>query len=133
MTTTLEGPAKALIADKNYAVVSIPRQDGTVQSVVVWAHAEDDGTISVNSAEGRGWPANLRRSGTATVTVMGGPWEWVAVTTRLEGDTHEGADEHIDALSKKYLDVDSYPNRVEDEQRIRFTLRPERVQYFAGG
>jgi PPOX class probable F420-dependent enzyme len=129
MATTLEGPAKALIEDKNHAVLSVPRQDGTVQSVVVWAHTDGNGNVTVNSAEGRGWPANLRRAGTATLTAMSGPWEWVAVTARLEGDTHEGADEHIDALAKKYLDADTYPFRQDGEQRIKFTLRPERVVY----
>lgn len=130
MADTLEGRAKEILEDKNYAVVSIPRQDGTVQSVVVWADVED-GRITMNSAEGRSWPNNLRRAKTATVTAFAGgsPWEWVSVTGRLEHDTHEGADEHIDALAKKYLDADAYPFRQEGEQRIKFTLHPERVNY----
>lgn len=129
-TQTLEGRAKEILEDKNYAVLSIPRRDGTVQSVVVWA-AIEDGHITMNSAEGRSWPSNLRRARTATVTAFAGdsPWEWVSVTGRLEDDTHEGADEHIDALAKKYLDADTYPFRQEGEQRIKFTLHPERVNY----
>jgi len=130
MADTLEGRAHDIIAAKNYAHLAIPRHDGTVQTVIVWAHA-DGGEVLINSAEGRTWPENLRRAGTATVTVMADndPYEWVSVTGRLAGDTHESADAHIDFLAKKYLDADSYPYRREGEQRIKFTLRPERVHY----
>jgi hypothetical protein len=126
----LEGRAREIIADgRNYVVLSIPRADGTVQAVVAWAAVEDD-RIAVNSAEGRAWPANLRRAGTATVTAFadGDPYEWVSATCRLVDDTHEGAVEHIHALARKYLGTD-YPWLQEGEQRIRFALAPERVQY----
>lgn len=132
MAAKLGGREKEIIADKNYAIVAIPREDGTVQSVVVWADVEGD-DVTLNSAEGRGWPANLRKAGTATVTVLAdsNPYEWVSVTGRVAEDTHEGADEHIDALAKKYLDADSYPFRQPGEQRIKFVLEPERVHYNA--
>jgi PPOX class probable F420-dependent enzyme len=132
MAATLEGRPRDIIAEgKNYAHVAIPREDGTVQSVIVWADADENGNVELNSAEGRQWPANLKRAGTATVTVMadGNPYEWVSVTGRLADATHEGADEHIDKLAKKYLDADSYPFRRDDEQRVKLTLTPERVHY----
>jgi PPOX class probable F420-dependent enzyme len=132
MADRLEGRPKEIFTEgKNYAHVSIPRSDGTVQSVIVWTHADDDGNITLNSAEGRRWPTNLRRAGTATVTLMadGNPYEYVVVTARLAEDTHDGADEDIDFLARKYLDADSYPFRKEGEQRILFRLRPERVRY----
>ncbi len=132
MADTLEGRPQEIIAGRNYAHLAIPRQDGTVQTVIVWADT-DDGNVAINSAEGRGWPETLRKAGTATVTVMadGNPYEWVSVTGRLLEDTHEGADAQIDALAKKYLDADSYPYRRPGEQRIKFVLRPERVHYNA--
>ncbi|HEY1777893.1 MAG TPA: hypothetical protein VGG41_17190 [Solirubrobacteraceae bacterium] len=130
MAETLEGRPQDIIAAKNYAHVSIPREDGTVQTVIVWADAAD-GKVTLNSAEGRTWPENLRKAGTATVTVMADndPYEWVSVTGRLSEDTHEGADAHIDSFAKKYLDADSYPYRQPGEQRIKFVLTPERVHY----
>jgi PPOX class probable F420-dependent enzyme len=136
MADQLEGRTKEIFTEgKNYAHVSIPREDGTVQSVIVWAHADDEGNVTLNSAEGRAWPKNLRKAGTATVTLMadGNPYEYVAVTGRLAEDTHEGADEDIDFLAKKYIDADSYPFRQEGEQRILFKLRPERVNYVNQG
>jgi PPOX class probable F420-dependent enzyme len=130
MSDTLTGRPQEIIAGRNYANLAIPRRDGTVQTVIVWAHA-DDGNITVNSAEGRSWPANLRHAGTATVTVLadGNPYEWVSVTCRLAEATHDGALEHINMLAKKYIDADEYPYLAPGEQRIRFVLAPERVHY----
>ena len=136
MAEKLEGrQLDILTTGKNYAHVSIPRRDGTVQSVIVWAHADDNGNVTLNSAEGRAWPANLRKAGTATVTLMadGNPYEYVSVVGKLTEDTHDGADEHIDFLAKKYIDQDEYPFRQEGEQRIKFALAPEKVTYVNQG
>lgn len=132
MAVTLEGRPREIIAAPNYAHLAIPRRDGTVQTVMIWADVHD-GNIMVNSAEGRQWPDNLRRAGTATVTVLAdsNPYEWVSVTASVADDTHDGADDSIDALAKKYLGVDSYPYRQQGEQRIKFLLQPERVHYNA--
>jgi PPOX class probable F420-dependent enzyme len=129
-----EGRVREIFAEgKNYAVLSIPRKDGTVQSVVVWANVEGD-ALAVNSAEGRSWPANLRAAKTATVTAFadGNPYEWASVTGSLALDTHDGADAHIDALANKYIGQD-YPYREPGEQRVKFTLAPERVTYVKQG
>jgi PPOX class probable F420-dependent enzyme len=125
----LEGPARDIVADKNYAHLAVPREDGTILSVVIWADVDADGNIVVNSAEGRAWPRLLRRAGQATLSWANAanPFEFVSVTAKLVGDTHDGADDSIDALAKKYLDADSYPGRTPEETRIVFTLAPERV------
>jgi PPOX class probable F420-dependent enzyme len=130
----LTGRALEIVTSgKNYAHVAIPTSDGTVQTVIIWAHADDNGNVTLNSAEGRAWPRNLRRAGTATVTMMadGNPYEYVSIRGRLIGDTHDGADAHIDQLAKKYLDEDAYPWREPGEQRVMFTLEPVRVTYQA--
>jgi PPOX class probable F420-dependent enzyme len=128
MSEVLEGRPREIIAAPNYAHVAVPRRDGTIETVIVWADV-DGGRVTLNSAEGRGWPNNLRHAGNATVTVMADPYEWVSVTGRLVEDTHDGADAHIDALAKKYLGVDSYPYRDAGQQRVKFVLEPERVHY----
>ncbi len=132
----LEGRSLDIVKEgKNYAHVAIPTEDGSVQTVIVWAHADEDGNVTLNSAEGRAWPANLRKAKKATVTLMadGNPYEWVSIRGELIDDTHEGADEDIDMLAKKYVDADTYPYRQEGEQRVKFTLRPERVTYLNQG
>lgn len=129
MAQKLEGRAKQLLQDKNFAHLAVTRDDGTIQTSVVWVDADDEGRVIVNTAEGRDWPRSLRRDGRATISVHNNenPYEYVSIVASIDEDTHEGADDVIDALAKKYLDADSYPGRTEGEQRITFKLAPEKV------
>jgi PPOX class probable F420-dependent enzyme len=130
-SNTLDGAARAIVADKNYAHLAVPRDDGTILAVVIWSDVDADGNIIVNSAEGRTWPRLLRRAGQATLswTNASNPYEFVAVTARLVGDTTDGADDVIDALAKKYMGVDVYPGHSDAQTRVTFTLQPQRVTH----
>lgn len=134
MADTLEGPALDLLKAPNYATFSTLRKDGTIQSVVVWADADDNGHVVLNSAEGRAWPANLRRTGHATVTVINpeNPLEFVAVTGDLAVDTNDDGIDVINALSNKYLGTD-YPWLGNGETRVTFRLRPTKISYVKQG
>ncbi|HUA73623.1 MAG TPA: PPOX class F420-dependent oxidoreductase [Solirubrobacteraceae bacterium] len=130
MSATLEGPAAQLLKEKNFANVATLRTDGSVQVSPVWVDVQD-GKAVVNSAEGRAWPRNLERDPRVTLTVqnMENPYEYVEVRGKVAERTHEGADEHIDALAKKYMGVDSYPLRQPGEQRVIIRVEPEHVHY----
>ena len=135
MAERLEGRAREIFEEgRNFAHVAIPRDDGTVHSVMTWTLPDDDGNVTLNSAEANLWPRLLRKAGTATVTVADhdNPYEYVSVVGRLVEDTHDGADEHINRMSKKYTGEDEYPFRRPGEQRIRFTLAPQRVTHMGG-
>jgi len=123
-----------LLRKPNFATLSAFRGDGTILGVVLWLGIDEAGTITVNSAEGRTWPATVRRDPRVTLTVpnLENPYEFVSITGRVVAETHDGADAHIDALARKYLDVDSYPYRRDGEQRIIFTVEPDRVVHRGG-
>jgi len=129
--STFQPRDRELIEAPNFCHVAVLAQDGTIQTVVVWIDIDGDGIV-INSAEGRSWPANLRREGTATLTVMNldDPEEFVTVVARLVEDTNEGADDVINALSHKYKgrDYDFLPG----QQRVTFRLAPERVSRHGG-
>ena len=129
----LEGRARELIEEPNFCYLATLREDGTPHVTITWIDVDGDELI-LNSAEGRDWPANLRRTSRATLTVADrdNQYEYASIDGRLVGDTHEGADENIDGLAKKYLDQDSYPFRQEGEQRVIFRLVPERVRVYGG-
>jgi PPOX class probable F420-dependent enzyme len=133
VAATIGEQERKILDAANYAHVATLREDGTVHGVVVWLNVED-GKVLLNSAEGRAWPKNVRRDPRVTITVANhdNPYEYVEVRGKVVEDTHDGADEHINALAKKYLDQDEYPFRQPGEQRIRFAVEPERVRY-AGG
>jgi PPOX class probable F420-dependent enzyme len=128
MSTTIDGTAEQLLKGKNFAHVSTLRSDGTVQGAPVWVDVQD-GLPTLNSAEGRAWPRNLERDPRVTLTVQNteNPYQYVEIRGRVAERTHDGADEHIDSLAKKYMDLDSYPLRKAGEQRVIIRIEPEHV------
>jgi PPOX class probable F420-dependent enzyme len=133
MSVKIEGKAEQLLQGKNFAHVATLRADGSVQTAPVWVDVQD-GRPVVNSAEGRAWPRNLERDPRVTITVqnMENPYEYLEVRGRVAERTHDGADEHIDSLAKKYLDKDSYPLRQPGEQRVIIRIEPEHVHLWGG-
>jgi PPOX class probable F420-dependent enzyme len=129
MSATIDGRAEELLKGKNFCHVATLRADGTVHGVPVWVDVQD-GRPVLNTAEGRAWPRNLERDPRVTLTVqnMDNPYEYVEIRGTVAERTHEGADEHIDAMAKKYMDKDSYPLRQPGEQRLIIRVEPEHVK-----
>ncbi len=125
---TIEGKAEELLKGKNFCNVATLRADGSVHAAPVWVDVQD-GRPTLNTAEGRVWPRNLERDPRVTLTVQNieNPYEYVEVRGRVAERTHDGADEHIDALAKKYMGVESYPLRQPGEQRVIIRVEPEHV------
>ena len=133
LAVQIDGRAKELIEAPNFVTLATERGDGSTHLTVIWGDLED-GRVAVNSAEGRTWPENLRRDPEVSLVVVNGenPYEYVSVRGRVVEDTHEGADEHINRLAKKYLGKDEYPFRQRGEQRVKFLIEPERVSVHGG-
>ncbi len=129
MATLNDSEVRKLLSEPNYAVVSTLNSDGSVLSTIVWISAEN-GTVAVNSAKGRRWPSNLERDPriTALVYEAGNPYNYVEIRGKVTATT-EGADEHINALTKKYIGQDEYPFRQPGEQRIKFVIEPDHVRH----
>jgi PPOX class probable F420-dependent enzyme len=129
MASLNDSEVQKLLSEPNHAVVSTLNSDGTVLNTVAWINVEN-GSPAVNSARGRRWPANLERDPRVTVLVyeQGNPYNYVEIRGRASATT-EGADEHINALTKKYIDQDEYPFRQPGEERIKFVIEPERVRH----
>lgn len=128
MSTTIEGRSEELLKGKNFCTVATLRSDGTIHGAPVWVDVQD-GMAVLNSTEGRAWPRNLERDPHVTLTVPNAenPYEYTEIRGRVAERTHDGADEHIDALAKKYLGKDSYPYRQPGEQRVIIRVAPEHV------
>ena len=127
--STLNDPAiQALLEQPNVAIVSTHNADGSILSTIAWVNAQGD-ELAVNSAVGRKWPTNLQRDPNVTILVYppDNPMEYVEV--RGTATVDDGADEHIDALTQKYMNQDKYPFRAPGEERIKFTIAPEHVRY----
>jgi PPOX class probable F420-dependent enzyme len=133
MTKISDPGPRELLEQPNYAVISTINADGSMHQTMIWISAEN-GAVAVNSATGRVWPRNLERDARVTVLVYeaGDPYHYVEIRGTATGST-EGADEHINALAKKYIGQDEYPYRQPGEQRIKFVIEPQHVRYLKQG
>ena len=133
MTTINDAGPQELLQAANYAVVGTLNPDGFIHETIVWISVEGD-NVAVNSAVGRLWPTNLERDPRVTVLVYeaGNPYHFVEIRGTATSSL-EDADEHIDALAKKYIGQDEYPYRRPGEQRIKFVIEPRHVRYIKQG
>ena len=124
--------AQHLLGGKNFAHIATVMEDGSPQVSPVWIDYED-GLVVFNTAEGRLKPKNLRRDPRVAISITNpeNPYESLLIRGRAVELTHEGADEHIDALAKRYMEVDEYPLRQPGEERVIVKVEPERVQHMA--
>ena len=129
MATITDPEVQKLLSEPNHAVISTLNQDGSVHSAVAWISAEGE-SVAVNSARGRKWPTNLERDPRVNIVVyeQDNPYNYVEIRGSASGTT-DGADEHINALSKKYIGQDEYPARQPGEVRIKFVIEPDHVRH----
>jgi PPOX class probable F420-dependent enzyme len=83
----------------------------------------------VNTAQGRVKDRNLRRNPKVALSILDpdNPYRYLAIQGRVTKVTTDGADAHIDKMSRKYMGKDSYPFRKPTEVRVLFTIAPEKV------
>ena len=131
MAQTLPDGAKGLLDAPNFAHVVTLMDDGMPQVTPVWIDREDD-TVVFNTAKGRAKHRNLERDNRVALSVhdQDNPYHYVQVRGRVSEITTDGADAHIDAMAKKYLDADEYPFRKPEEERVIVRIDPEAVQYY---
>ena len=95
-----------LAAPGRFATLATLDPDGTPRQAVIWYRLDPDGRVTVNSAEGRRWPANLRRDPRCSLAVLDGAdgYTFVAVTGRVVEaiDDQEVAQADIAALARHY-------------------------------
>jgi hypothetical protein len=60
------------------------------------------------------------------------PGHYVEIRGTATG-TGEGAEEHADRLTKKYMDLDEYAWHQPGDERVKFLITPERVRHVKMG
>lgn len=126
-------PAKKLLKGKAFAHVATLMSDGSPQVTPVWVDHEGD-TLVFNTSVGRLKHRNLKRDGRVALSMVDpeDPYTALLVRGKVTEITTEGADDHINALSKRYLGVDEYPFAAPGEERVIVRVEPEKVS-FGGG
>ena len=115
-----------LLNKKAFAQLATIMPDGTPQVSPVWF--EYDGrNILINSAKGRVKDKNMRRDPRVGLDIQDpdNPYRHVSIRGRVVQITEDGADAHIDKLTKKYINQDRYPYRGPGEVRVIYKIQPE--------
>jgi PPOX class probable F420-dependent enzyme len=102
--------------------------DGKPQVTPIWV--DYDGlNVIFNTAVGRQKDKNLQRDGRVAMSILDpdNAYRYLEVRGRIVERTLAGADQHIDAMAKKYLGKDKYPFRTPDEVRVIYKIEPEHV------
>jgi PPOX class probable F420-dependent enzyme len=108
---------------KAFAQLATLMPDGTPQVTPVWFDMAGD-RIRVNTARGRVKERNMTKNPAVAISISDpeNPYRHASMRGRVVKSTEEGADAHIDSLSKKYLGKDSYPMRNPAEKRVIFEI-----------
>lgn len=125
MSVTLPDNVKKLFQDKNFGHLATVNPDGSPQVSAVWVEMEGE-RILVNSQEGRVKPRNVRHDPRVSISIyeQSNPYRSAVVRGRVVEIRHEGAEDDIHRLAKKYLGVDRYPALQPGDQRVTFVIEP---------
>jgi PPOX class probable F420-dependent enzyme len=117
-----------LFKKKAFANLATLMPDGQPQVTPVWVDF-DGHHVVINTAEGRQKDKNLKRDGRVALSVMDpdNPYRYLEVRGRVTERTLNGADQHIDAMAKKYLGKDTYPYRKAGEVRVIYKVEPVHI------
>ena len=114
-----------------FASIATLDADGAPRQAVVWYLVDGDELV-INSAEGRRWPANLRRDARISLTVVDqrDGYSWVGLTGTVTEviDDQPIAQQHIARMARSYhADDPDYAERLiaarfERQHRVSFRI-----------
>jgi len=127
-TFALPAHVADFLADPNrFATLATTDPDGAPRQAVIWFTFEADGRITINSREGRRWPANLRRDPRCSLTIADAAdqYRFVGLTGRVVDviDDQEIARADIVAMARCH-----YPEEADageaflTQQRVSFRV-----------
>jgi len=121
----------ALFDEPRPITVGTTRRDGSVQMTPVW-YEYRDGQIWLNGGPKRDWVKHMKRDPRVSLLVLDpkNMFRWAQIQGRLVDTSTEGADDHIEHLSQRYL---GGPYRNPKIDRLIVRIAPERVTGMESG
>ena len=125
---TLTDRVRAFLDEPHFASLATTGADGAPHQAVIWYRLDPDGRVTINSREGRRWPADLKRDPRVSLAVFWGedPNRWVGITGLVDEvvDDVEPARDDIVALAHRYDDATlSSIATFRTQQRVSFRIR----------
>ena len=117
-----------LTEKKSFAYLATVMKDGAPQVTPIWFEYAN-GKFKLNTAKGRVKARTLKPGAiiAMAITEPSDPYRYVQVRGRVTEVTENGAREHIDKLSQKYLGK-PYPYLQPGEVRVMATVEPFSAQ-----
>ncbi|MFB6139675.1 MAG: pyridoxamine 5'-phosphate oxidase family protein [Halosimplex sp.] len=120
-----------LFEKQTFAHFATMTPDGFPHVTPVWVGYDPDADrVLINTARGRRKERNVAENPKVGVSMVDPeePYRYCSVTGEVTAVTEDGAEDHIDELARRYLDVDEYPGYDEDPgDRVILEIRPDRV------
>ena len=128
MPATISPGFRKLLKEPAYCQLATLMPDGSPQNTQVWVDTDGE-HILINTAQGRQKERNVQRDPRVAVNVVDptNAWRIAMVRGRVVEVTTDGADELIDQLAKKYLNVETYPFRRPEEVRVTLKILPVKI------
>ena len=128
MLATISPGFRKLLKEPAYCQLATLMPDGSPQNTQVWVDTDGE-HILINTAQGRQKERNVQRDPRVAVNVVDptNAWRIGMVRGRVLEITTDGADELIDQLAKKYLNVETYPFRRPEEVRVTLKILPDKI------
>jgi PPOX class probable F420-dependent enzyme len=120
-----------LAAPGHFATLATLDPDGSPRQAVIWYRLDADGRITINSADGRRWPANLRRDPRCALSVADATsgYSFVALVGRVAEvlDDQAVAQADIAALARAYhaddpAEAEGVIARFRTQHRVTFRV-----------
>ena len=111
-----------------FAHLATLMREGNPQVTPVWVDY-DGKFVRVNSALGRVKDKNMRRDPRVSLSIQDpeNPYRYLEIRGKVVEITQNGADDHINKLSQKYLGKPVYPHRQPGEVRVTYKIEPQKV------
>ena len=120
-----------LFEKRTFAHFATMTPEGFPHVTPVWVDYDPDvDRVLVNTAQGRRKERNVARNPKVGVSMVDpdDPYRYCSVTGEVTAMTEDGAEDHIDALAGRYMDLDEYPNYDSDRgPRVVIEIEPAEV------
>lgn len=125
MSDTIPSDLLELFEKRTFAHLATIMPNGSPQVTPVWCDWDGE-CVRINSATGRQKDLNMRRNPEVAMSLLDpdNPYRYLEVRGTVIEITTDGADDHIDALAKKYMDADRFPYHSDKEERVIYRIRP---------
>jgi PPOX class probable F420-dependent enzyme len=117
-----------LFQEKNLIFIATINPDGSPQLTPVWGNYTDN-HILINTAEGRIKHKNVQKDPRVAISVVDNdnPLNMTTIRGKVIEIIPDYDYDHINKLTKQYMNINEYPYKRENEKRIILKIKPGKI------